>query len=615
MKIVKIFMSLVLVCAVIVQTNAQTYLGYTNGNVERKKGVRFGTAEKQGMAIRISAEKAHVLKGTKITALRAAFGTSTLKDIKVFVTKDLNGASITTSSASGASTSFKEFAFSEPYIVDGEEFYVGMTFNVSTSYKPILFDLTSDFAGSLFYALSDNEWVDVTQKGYGGLNLQMVCEAEPEFSDLIVKPIAVEGFVKSGDKRTLEGQIFNFGTRPAQDFSISYKVGDGKEFVSSYSTTTVNTNTTFDFSLSDAELTGEGRLPLQLNVKFNDATPEYSISDNVVATSLFIYPEWIQKKTLIETFTGQTCGNCPAAHSFLEKALVGNEDKFVVISHHSGYQPDAFTMAEDVDFTWFYNSSSLYAPAIMFDRAPYADGLASIVFEGNDSKLVNNAMKVFPTKEPFISIQLNNKFDASTRQGTLEVEVYTFVNPTEAEHRLNLHLVQDDMVATQSGMGSNYVHHHVFRGCLNGTWGETIELIEGTTVKKTIEYTIPEKIISTHANKVSLEAILENMQIVAFVSDAANSPLECIVWNSESIPVLQSADGIGELQANCALTVDVCGQTLRLPSVGNRALVYAISGQTVASFASGESCTLPKGTYVVKVYGKNGETAVKKIIL
>ena len=608
-------MSLVLVCVVIVQTNAQTYLGYTNGNVERKKGVRFGTADKQGMAIRISAEKAHVLKGTKITALRAAFGTSTLKDIKVFVTKDLNGASITTSSASGASTSFKEFAFSEPYIVDGEEFYVGMTFNVSTSYKPILFDLTSDFAGSLFYALSDNEWVDVTQKGYGGLNLQMVCEAVPEFSDLIVKPIAVEGFVKSGDKRTLEGQIFNFGTRPAQDFSISYKVGDGKEFVSSYSTTTVNTNTTFDFSLSDAELTGEGRLPLQLNVMLNDATPEYSISDNVVATSLFIYPEWIQKKTLIETFTGQTCGNCPAAHSILEKALVGNEDKFVVVSHHSGYQPDAFTMAEDVDFTWFYNSSSLYAPAIMFDRAPYADGLASIVFEGNDSKLVNNAMKVFPTKEPFISIQLNNKFDASTRQGTLEVEVYTFVNPTEAEHRLNLHLVQDDMVATQSGMGSNYVHHHVFRGCMNGTWGETIELIEGATVRKTIEYTIPEKIISTHANKVSLEAILENMQIVAFVSDAANSPLECVVWNSESIPVLQSADGIGELQANCALTVDVCGQTLRLPSVGNRALVYAISGQTVASFASGESCTLPKGTYVVKVYGKNGETAVKKIIL
>ncbi len=608
-------MSLVLVCAVIVQTNAQTYLGYTNGNVERKKGVRFGTADKQGMAIRISAEKAHVLKGTKITALRAAFGTSTLEDIKVFVTKDLNGASITTSSVSGASTSFKEFAFSEPYIVDGEEFYVGMTFNVSTSYKPILFDLTSDFAGSLFYALSDNEWVDVTQKGYGGLNLQMVCEAVPEFSDLIVKPIAVEGFVKSGDKRILEGQIFNFGTRPAQDFSISYKVGDGKEFVSSYSTTIVNTNTTFDFSLSDAELTGEGRLPLQLNVKLNDATPEYSISDNVVATSLFIYPEWIQKKTLIETFTGQTCGNCPAAHSILEKALVGNEDKFVVVSHHSGYQPDAFTMAEDVDFTWFYNSSSLYAPAIMFDRAPYADGLASIVFEGNDSKLVNNAMKVFPTKEPFISIQLNNKFDASTRQGTLEVEVYTFVNPTEAEHRLNLHLVQDDMVATQSGMGSNYVHHHVFRGCLNGTWGETIELIEGTTVKKTIEYTIPEKIISTHANKVSLEAILENMQIVAFVSDAANSPLECIVWNSESIPVLQSADGIGKLQANCALTVDVCGQTLRLPSVGNRAFVYAISGQTVASFAFGESCTLPKGTYVVKVYGKNGETAVKKIIL
>ena len=39
------------------QANAQTYLGFTNGNVERKKGVRFGTQEKQGMAMYISAEK------------------------------------------------------------------------------------------------------------------------------------------------------------------------------------------------------------------------------------------------------------------------------------------------------------------------------------------------------------------------------------------------------------------------------------------------------------------------------------------------------------------------------------------------------------------------------
>ena len=608
-------MSLVLVCAVTVQTHAQTYLGYTNGNVERKNGVRFGTAEKQGMAMRISAEKAQLLKGTKITALRAAFGSSTLKNMQIFVTKDLNGQSVTSNTVTGASTSFNKFDFSEPYIIDGEEFFVGITFTVSTLYKPILFDLSSDFAGSLFFGLSDNEWVDVTQKGYGGMNLQLVCEDVVDFSDLIVKPISVEGFVKSGDKRTLQGQIFNFGTLPANDFSISYKVGEGQEVVSPFTADPIASGKTYDFTLADAELTGEGRLPLHLNVKFNDANQETLTSDNVASTSLFIYPLSTQKKTLIETFTGQTCGNCPGGHDILEKALKGNEDKFVVVSHHSGYQPDAFTMEEDMDYTWFYNSSSLYAPAIMFDRAPSTDGLTSVVFLGNDSKLVNDAVKIFPNREPFISIQLNNKFDVSTRQGTLDVEVYTFVNPTEAEHRLNLHLVQDDMVATQSGMGSNYVHHHVFRGCLNGTWGESIELIEGTTVKKTIGYTIPEKIVSTHTNKVSWEAILEDMQIVAFVSDAANSPLECIVWNTESTPVLQSTDGIGELPANRTLTVDVCGQTLSLPSECSKALVYTLSGQTVASFTSGKSCTLPKGTYVVKVFGKNGETAVKKIIL
>lgn len=608
-------MSLVLVCAALAQTNAQTYLGYTNGNVERKNGVRFGTAEKQGMAMRISAEKAQLLKGTKITALRAAFGSSTLKNMQIFVTKDLNGQSVTSNTVTGASTSFKKFDFSEPYIIDGEEFFVGITFTVSTSYKPILFDLSSDFAGSLFFGLSDNEWVDVTQKGYGGLNLQMVCEAVPEFSDLIVKPIAVEGFVKSGDKRTLEGQIFNFGTRPAQDFSISYKVGDGKEFVSPFTADPIASGKTYDFTLADAELTGEGRLPLQLNVKFNDANQETLTSDNVASTSLFIYPLSTQKKTLIETFTGQTCGNCPGGHDILEKALKGNEDKFVVVSHHSGYQPDAFTMEEDMDYTWFYNSSSLYAPAIMFDRAPSTDGLTSVVFLGNDSKLVNDAVKIFPNREPFISIKLNNKFDADTRKGTLDVEVFTMVDPSDAEHRLNLYLVQDNMTAYQAGMGNAYVHNHVFRGCLNGTWGETVDLVEGGTTKHSIEYTIPEKIVSTYENKVPWSTVLENMHIVAFVSDAANSPLECTVWNTETVPVVQSTDGIGDIKANIDLIIHVTGQTLTLPATCSKALVYTLSGQTLASLNSGQSCTLPKGTYVVKIFGQKGETSVKKIIL
>ena len=35
---------------------AQTFLGYSNGTVTRKAGVRFGTGDIQGMAIRIPKE-------------------------------------------------------------------------------------------------------------------------------------------------------------------------------------------------------------------------------------------------------------------------------------------------------------------------------------------------------------------------------------------------------------------------------------------------------------------------------------------------------------------------------------------------------------------------------
>jgi len=597
------------------QANAQTYLGFTNGNVERKKGVRFGTQEKQGMAMYISAEKSQALKGTSISGLRAAFGTSILSDMMIFVTKDLNGEKLVNIETSGAATKFKEFTFDTPFIVDGDPFYVGITFSVSTSYKPILFDLSNDFSGELFYALSDGKWVDVTNKGYGALNLQLVCDDAPQFSDLMVKPVSIDGYIKTGDKRELSGQLFNFGTVVAKDYSLSYRIGDNHPIVFPYSGETIAPGSTKDFVLSDVVMTGNGRQNIFLQANFDNSNVEVSESDNQAATSVFIYPEWIKKRVLIESFTGQTCSNCPAAHEVLDKVMSQNAEEFVVVAHHSGYAPDAFSMQEDWDYTWFYNSNKMYAPAVTFDRTPYSDGLASVVFLGNDAELVNNAVETFKGKEPFVSIKLNNLLDVKTRKGELEVSVYTCVDPSDAEHRLNLFLVQDNMVATQAGKGSTYVHSHVFRGTLNGTWGEIIDLVEGETLTKTYQYEIPEKIMSSYENRVAWDAVLKDMSIVAFVSDASTSAMECFVWNTETTPLLQSTDRIGDIQLSDALKIYIEGHKLSLSAGCKVAYVFTPSGQVVNTLHSGQSCALPKGTYIVKIYGYNGNVAVKKIIL
>ena len=77
--------------------------------------------------------------------------------------------------------------------------------------------------------------------------------------------------------------------------------------------------------------------------------------------------------------------------------------------------------------------------------------------------------------------------------------------------KLQVWLIEDGIVAMQvMGDGStnrNYVHNHVFRTSVNGTWGEAINVKEGEHAFATYSYTLPEK---WNADKVS---------VVAFVYD------------------------------------------------------------------------------------------------
>ena len=142
------FLSTLLLAALLpLSAGAQTYLGYTTLQYERNKGVGFSTSEAtHGVAIRLPESKMQLLKGKRITGLRAAFSTRKLSELRIFATHDLTATPVAEAVVSGASTSVVEFDFDQPITIDGQPLFLGYEATLSNAEggKPCLFDEAAD---------------------------------------------------------------------------------------------------------------------------------------------------------------------------------------------------------------------------------------------------------------------------------------------------------------------------------------------------------------------------------------------------------------------------------------------------------------------------------------
>ncbi|MFA7132230.1 MAG: T9SS type A sorting domain-containing protein, partial [Bacteroidales bacterium] len=117
------------------------------------------------------------------------------------------------------------------------------------------------------------------------------------------------------------------------------------------------------------------------------------------------------------------------------------------------------------------------------------------------------------------------QIDAETRLLTVTVEVYYTADAETSSNKLNVAILQNEVVGPQTGMSANpdyvvgtqYRHMHMLRHLITGQWGDLLShegtgvIPAGTFFTKTYTYTLPEDIRS-----VPLE--FENIEIAAFVA-------------------------------------------------------------------------------------------------
>lgn len=202
--------------------------------------------------------------------------------------------------------------------------------------------------------------------------------------------------------------------------------------------------------------------------------------DNIPEDERLIYvkPAAVSRTVLIEDFTGQRCVNCPNATETIEQLIEQYGDSGVIaVGIHSGpfaKNPNGTTLplwtAEGDEY--FSHFGAEQQPSGMVNRLRVCD------YVEWGAQVYNEIQKPAP-----LSIELEVDLNKETR--TASVTSRMMATDGNVNGKLQLWLVEDSIVSPQYMPDGrpvvDYVHNHVFRKSINGTWGEDVDMPEGDT--------------------------------------------------------------------------------------------------------------------------------------
>ena len=224
-------------------------------------------------------------------------------------------------------------------------------------------------------------------------------------------------------------------------------------------------------------------------------------------------------KVLLEDFTGHKCVKCPAAHDVATQLKDIYGDQLIIIAIHAGYFAEV-----DAEYTYDFNTTVGTELNTDFSTGDVFPIGVINQLQINNSYLINpntwgSVIDTIVDNAPKIYLKITNSYNATTR--VLSTDVQTkFLADANATYKLVLYLTEDSIVAAQKDEDENglpikvddYVHNHVLRDAINGTWGDTLiigAINNGYTATTNFTYTLNQNWVAKHCN------------IVAFVFDDA----------------------------------------------------------------------------------------------
>lgn len=226
---------------------------------------------------------------------------------------------------------------------------------------------------------------------------------------------------------------------------------------------------------------------------------------------IYVKPAEVGRAVLIEDLTGQRCINCPTGNDIITGIIkTYGEDNVIAVGIHCGplgfagnsKRVGLMTDTGDEYYTHWANGTNLGQPSAIFNRKKG---------KGPIDNFNNWAAEVglIISEKANLSVNIANAYDAKTRKLTTKVGAFG-VNGT-VSGKLQVWIVEDGIKAMQlmpdGSANQEYIHNHVFRAAVNGTWGEDITVKEGETTSNDYSYVLPE---TWNADNISVVAFVYN---------------------------------------------------------------------------------------------------------
>ena len=209
---------------------------------------------------------------------------------------------------------------------------------------------------------------------------------------------------------------------------------------------------------------------------------------------------------LLEDFTGTWCGPCYYAMEKLHKILPAFGDKVILVCHHLN---DDFAISHSNTLSKFYGIEGI--PSSMIDRTK---GIIDNDVIFHPMSLTKAILDKRLSEPKSVTISLTTSYDEGSKDIKVKVEGELLQDLPKA--KLNVYLVQDNIVYKQNGGGDKYVHRNALRAVISkDTWGDALGVAQGKYSKE-YTYKLPAKIGNFATDPAK-------MYIVAFVADAVNT--------------------------------------------------------------------------------------------
>lgn len=226
---------------------------------------------------------------------------------------------------------------------------------------------------------------------------------------------------------------------------------------------------------------------------------------------IYVKPAEIGRAVLLEDFTGQRCVNCPYATELIEELQKQyGEENVIAVGLHSeplGFEGNAANIGLMNEQSRFYGQywKVESQPTGMINRRGGLKDRADW-----NTAIYNEIQQSAP-----VMIDLVATYNPESLNADISVKVSAL---QDISGKLQLWLLQDSITAMQiipsTGKADrNYVHNHVFRASVNGTWGDDLSLENGHTHEAA--YTV--SLDNEQRPQFSPEYVPEHCSVVAFV--------------------------------------------------------------------------------------------------